>query len=252
MENQYFKKLWAWNDILIAGLVKQTRFFKIDSTSVEEVFSDSLVTIDCSIFNNYFCRITQSKIMLHTDSIETPFMIVKSDLIIAACSTNNVILTCSGKDRNVLTVYSSQNLEKIGEKLCDHEISLISAFTILERCVAAITFWDDNNIVIYDIKSFEQLGLYKLDDLPRSLLFRSFEKLLYLVISTGNGNFVTYTLNSAFECIESKSISMGVKPVNLVQFNEMIVGCGDQPFIVHFQNGRLNCSFLDLKVNSFH
>src|SRR5690606_27836052 len=110
----------------------------------------------------------------------------------------------------------------------------------------AVGMWTEISVRILKLPSLELVNkeLFKVDVLPRSTLFATFEGIPYLLCAMGDGHLFSYKFDPKTGGLSGKKkVSLGTKPILLHPFTSKdtknVFAASDRPTVIYSSNQKL-------------
>ncbi|KAG0339195.1 DNA damage-binding protein 1a [Podila humilis] len=276
------KQVWSLKDsldstmenVLVMSFLSSTRIVRVTPETemvqedIEGFLTDSATLLCGNVKGNVILQVTPNSVRLiappqHIQAgLLAEWTPPTGQLISVASMTATQCLVAVGGSTLINLDIGSDTISQLGQTTFTSEIACIDATSIdladkNASSVCAVGMWDIK-INIVRLPSMEILTTCDLpsDILPRSLLMTRFEGVPYLLVGLGDGQLVTFILETGFTQLNNpKKISLGTQPIILRQLssaqgsanNSHVFACGDRPTVIHSSNRKLLYSNVNLK-----
>ncbi|KAG0048736.1 DNA damage-binding protein 1a [Gryganskiella cystojenkinii] len=276
------KGLWSLKDDLESKIENILVMSFLDSTRVVSVTADSdMIQEELEGFltnsSTMLCGNVQGGLYLQvcpkSVRLIAPLHHIQSGLIaewtpsegqhisIASMNGTQCLLSVGGKTLVCLDV-GSESIKEVGRTTFENEIACIDASAIVAESpyssqICAVGLWTDIKVVLVRLPTMEILASHDLpgEILPRSLLLARFEGIPYLLAGLGDGQLLTFTLDSSLTTLPTpKRISLGTQPILLRPIAAglntgsscNVFACSDRPTVIYSSNRKLVYSNVNL------
>ncbi|KAF9437707.1 DNA damage-binding protein 1a [Entomortierella beljakovae] len=185
---------------------------------------------------------------------------------LASMNGTQCLVAVGGKTLVYLNV-GSGTVREAGRTTFENEIACVNVNSVgsansHESQVCAVGLWTDIRVILVRLPTMEILASHNLpgEILPRSLLLSRFEGTPYLLVGLGDGQLLTFVLDTALSTLPTpKRISLGTQPIILRQISsrqgkggaggssDHVFACSDRPTVIYSSNRKLLYSNVNLK-----
>ncbi|KAH7729396.1 UV-damaged DNA binding factor (ISS) [Aphelenchoides avenae] len=216
-----------------AGNLSPTRVLQVNATTVRLIACDSS-----------FVKIWKSPHKICLSSVNP---------------TSGQIMVASGAHLLYLRIVDDE-IVLVGQTECENEAACLDISPIgdgvTESKVFAVGFWGDNSVALISLEGgFRQVVHEKLsaDVLPRTVLLITLERVVYLLVSLGDGTVYYFLVDQNDGSLtEHKKVTLGTQPTTLRKFTlrgaTNVFACSDRPAVIYSSNKKLAFSNVNLKL----
>ncbi|KAJ3153509.1 DNA damage-binding protein 1a [Geranomyces variabilis] len=171
----------------------------------------------------------------------------------ATINREQVVIALGGGRVVYLEVVQGELLQK-SEVQLENEVSCVT-IRPLQSSYCLVGVWGDVSVRLLELPSLRELDRQPIESgmIPRSVLLVTIGDVEFAMAALGDGHLYTYILDGAKRCLSGrKSLSLGSRAVSLAAFESQGTGvcvfaASDRPTVIHFSNGKLLYSPVNLK-----
>ncbi|KAJ3145216.1 DNA damage-binding protein 1a [Geranomyces michiganensis] len=171
----------------------------------------------------------------------------------ATINSEQVVVALGGRRVIYLEVLQGELVQK-SEVQLDNEVSCVT-IRPEQSGICFVGVWGDVSVRLLELPSLHELDRQPIENgmIPRSVLLVTMGDVEFAMAALGDGHLYTYIVDRAKRCLSGrKSLSLGSRAVSLTAFKSQdtgtcVFGASDRPTVIHFSNGKLLYSPVNLK-----
>ncbi|KAI9493741.1 mono-functional DNA-alkylating methyl methanesulfonate N-term-domain-containing protein [Zychaea mexicana] len=267
------KKLWSLkskdvDDVLIISTVHETRVLYIPpgEKMMEEMELFSAMRMNettlavGSVSEGKFLQITPSSVRLIKSNVAgelvSEWQPPSGEVITVAAANATQCVVSHGNGTLVYIQVAGDGLSEKSSKKFESEISCLDISPVddgsLPAAYVAIGLWGGENLQLARLPELQVVAKDVLPDklVPRSVLLVGLEKIDYLMVTLGDGQMISYTLDEG-SFTNRQEITLGTHSVSLHVISQdakkSVFAASDHPTMITSEHGQLIYSAVDLK-----
>lgn len=248
------------NKYLVVTFINETRilgFVGEDGDTLDETeitgFNAAAQTLCCgNMQGNLFVQVTNSSVRLVSrDGTLKDEWKPKDDseILSAKCNSTQILTASSGGQLHSLSAQKGK-LKLVASTKFENEIACLDCTPMGDETsssVCAVGLWS-MEIVLASMTDLSVIAKESTgeDIIPRSTLLCSFEDIPYLLVGLGDGQLITYVLDTNTGALSArKKLSLGTKPITLQTFKShatnvnSVFAASDRPTVIFSNNKKL-------------
>ncbi|KAI9321688.1 mono-functional DNA-alkylating methyl methanesulfonate N-term-domain-containing protein [Dichotomocladium elegans] len=266
------------DNMLVVSFITQTRLLQLCDDEMSQLVDYSSFATErrtlsaANVAGNLIVQVTDRSVRLMEAHINgellDEWIPENNDPIIVASTNPTQCVVSTGHGRLFALDIQDTHLIQIGKTRLANEISCIDITPVdsdgsNETSVVAVGVWQQVGVQLLSLPRLEVVAEEMLAGtaVPRSIKMAKFEKISYLLVALGDGQFYNFKLDSKQGRLwDKKRTFLGKMPIALGTFSSNdtthVFAASDKPSVIHSRNQKLIYSNVNLKdvqcVTSFN